>query len=138
MKQMPGSFFDTHVLLYLASDDPAKADRAEALVRDGGTIGVQVLNEIANVARRKMRLSWPDTRMFLDMVRGLLDVRPMTVAIHANGLDLSERYGFSTWDAVVVAAALDAGCDTLWSEDLHDGLSVAGTLRIRNPFNGAA
>jgi predicted nucleic acid-binding protein len=135
---MPGSFFDTNVILYLASDDLAKADRAEALIREGGTIGVQVLNEITNVARRKMRLDWPDTRMFLDMVRGLLTVRPMTVAIHAAGLNLSERHGFSTWDAMVVAAALDAGADTLWSEDMHDGLSVAGTLRIRNPFASIA
>jgi predicted nucleic acid-binding protein len=134
---MPGSFFDTSVILYLASDDPYKADRAEALVRDGGTIGVQVLNEMTNVARRKMRLSWPDTRMFLEMVRGLLDVRPMTVAIHAAGLNLSERFGFSTWDAMVVAAALDADSDTLWSEDMHDGLLVAGTLHIRNPFKPA-
>ena len=131
---MPGSFFDTNVILYLASDDLAKADRAEALIRDGGTIGVQVLNEITNVARRKMRLNWPDTRMLLDMVRGLLDVRPMTVAIHSAGLNLSERHGFSTWDAMVVAAALDADADTLWSEDMHDGMLVAGTLRIRNPF----
>jgi predicted nucleic acid-binding protein len=135
---MPGSFFDTNVILYLASDDLAKADRAEALIREGGTIGVQVLNEITNVARRKMRLDWPDTRMFLDMVRGLLTVRPMTVAIHTAGLNLSERHGFSTWDAMVVAAALDAGSDTLWSEDMHDGLSVAGTLRIRNPFASIA
>jgi len=135
---MPGSFFDTNVILYLASDDLAKADRAEALIREGGTIGVQVLNEITNVARRKMRLDWPDTRMFLDMVRGLLTVRPMTVAIHTAGLNLSERHGFSTWDAMVVAAALDAGSDTLWSEDMHDGLLVAGTLRIRDPFASIA
>ncbi len=135
---MPGSFFDTNVILYLASDNAAKADRAETLVRDGGMIGVQVLNEIAHVARREMRLSWPDMRMFLAMVGGLLNVRPMTVAIHAAGVDLSERYGFSTWDAMIVAAALDAGCDTLWSEDMHNGLLVAGTLRIRNPFSTAA
>ena len=55
---MPGRFFDTNVLLYLASGDGAKADRAEAVVAEGGAISVQVLNEAANVARRKMRLSW--------------------------------------------------------------------------------
>jgi predicted nucleic acid-binding protein len=62
---MPVSFFDTNVLVYLASGDPAKADRAEQVVGEGGAISVQVLNELANVARRKMRLSWTDTHAFL-------------------------------------------------------------------------
>ena len=62
---MPGSFFDTNVLLYVASGDPAKADRAEKLIGDGGTISVQVLNEIANVARRKMGMSWTETHTLL-------------------------------------------------------------------------
>jgi len=69
---MPGDFFDTNVLVYMASGRTAKADRAERLVRDGGIISVQVLNEIANVARRKMRLSWPETRAFLSLICGLL------------------------------------------------------------------
>ena len=60
---MPGSFFDTNVLLYVASGDRAKADRAEELIGAGGFISVQVLNEIANVVRRKMRLSWAGTHM---------------------------------------------------------------------------
>ena len=61
---MPGSFFDTNVLLYVASGDPVKASRAERLIGDGGTISVQVLNEITNVARRKMSMSWTETREF--------------------------------------------------------------------------
>jgi|SRR5271165_662677 len=75
---MPGSFFDTNVLLYVASGDRAKADRAEELIRAGGVISVQVLNEIANVARRKMGLSWSETRAFLSVIRGLLPVQPLT------------------------------------------------------------
>ena len=66
---MPGSFFDTNVLLYVASGDPAKARRAEALIGGGGRISVQVLNEIANVARRKMGMSWPETYSFLATIR---------------------------------------------------------------------
>ena len=61
---MPGSFFDTNVLLYIAGVDPAKADRAEELIDAGGTISVQVLNEITKVARRKMGMSW-DARVSL-------------------------------------------------------------------------
>ena len=79
---MPGSFFDTNVLLYIASGDPAKANRAEQLIGDGGTISVQVLNEIANIARRKMGMSWTETPAFLSMLRGLLLAQPLTIDIH--------------------------------------------------------
>ncbi|HEY5127655.1 MAG TPA: PIN domain-containing protein, partial [Bradyrhizobium sp.] len=97
---MPASFFDTNVLLYLASSDTAKADRAEAVLADGGSISVQILNELANVARRKMQMSWDETHAFLDMLRGLLTVNALTVEIHETGLRLAERYGFSIYDAM--------------------------------------
>ena len=58
----------------------------------------------------------------------------MTVETHETGLALTERYGLSVWDASVVASALEADCDTLWSEDMQDGLVVSGRLRVRNPF----
>ena len=131
---MPGSFFDTNVLLYLTSGDPVKADRAEELIGAGGTISVQVLNEITNVARRKMGPSWTETRAFLSMIRGLLPVQPLTIEIHETGRALAERYGLSTWDAMIAASALHADCDTLWSQDMQDGIVLDGRLRIVNPF----
>ena len=134
---MPGSFFDTNVLVYLASSDATKADRAEAAIAKGGTISVQVLNEVANVARRKMQMSWDDTHAFLNMLRGLLTVHPLTVETHETGLRLAERYGLSTYDAMIAASALQAGCDTLWSEDMQHGMVLDEGLRILNPFVGA-
>jgi predicted nucleic acid-binding protein len=134
MMQMPGSFFDTNVLVYIASGDPAKADRAEAIIGNGGVISVQVLNELTNVARRKMRLAWPDTRSFLSMLRRLLTVQPITVETHETGLALAERYNLSTYDAMIVASALQADCDTLWSEDMQHGMEFDEGLRIVNPF----
>ncbi|NYZ13279.1 PIN domain-containing protein [Azospirillum sp. RWY-5-1] len=131
---MPGSFLDTNILVYLASGDPEKADRAEHIVNQGGTISVQVLNELANVARRKMRLSWQDTGTLLSLIRALLTVHPLTLATHELGLALAERYGLSIYDAMIVAAALQAECDTLWSEDMQHGLEIDGGLRIVNPF----
>jgi len=131
---MPGSFFDTNVLVYLASDDAAKADRAEAAIAGGGAISVQVLNELANVARRKMKMSWSETHALLDTLRGLLTVHPFTVDVHDKGLELAERYGFAIYDAMIAASALDAGCDTLWSEDMQDGMKLDEGLRIADPF----
>jgi predicted nucleic acid-binding protein len=129
-----GPFLDSNILLYLASSDGAKADRAEQLLRDGGTVSVQVLNEVANVAVRKMRLSWPDTHDFIARIRDLLAVVPLTEQIHESGLRLAERYRFAIHDGMIVAAALEAGCDVPLSEDLQHGLMVDGRLKIINPF----
>ena len=131
---MPGNFFDTNVLVYLASRDPVKADRVEEIVERGGTVSVQVLNELSNVARRKMRLSWSETRNFLSKIRYLLEVQSITIEVHDIGLGLAERHGLSVYDAMIVASALESGCHTLWSEDMHDGLMINRRLRIANPF----
>jgi len=133
---MPGSFFDTNVLVYVASGNCAKADRAEAIISDGGVISVQVLNELTNVARRKMQMTWTETHGFLSALRGLLTVQPMTVDIHESGLALAERYTLSTYDAMIVASARHADCDRLWSEDLPHGMEFGQGLRVVNPFRG--
>ena len=131
---MPGSFLDSNIVLYLASEDLAKADRAQELVAEGGTISVQVLHEIANVSRRKMGLSWAETRNFLLMIRRLLEVKPITIEIHDVGISLAGRYQLSVYDSMIVSAALSAECDMLLSEDLQDGLLINGRLRVLNPF----
>ena len=131
---MPGSFFDTDVLLYVASGDPAKADRAEELIGAGGMISVQVLNEITNVARRKMGMSWAEPRVFLSMIRGLLPVQPLTIDIHETAVRLAERYGLSIYDATIAASALHADCDTFWCEDMQDRIVLDDRLRVVNPF----
>jgi predicted nucleic acid-binding protein len=131
---MPGSFFDSNVILYLASSHSAKASRVDELLEGPGTISIQVLNETANVLRRKHEMPWPALRAFLLELREGLDVLPVTIDIHEAGLRVAQRYGFATYDAMIVAAALSAECDTLWSEDLQDGLLVDQQLRIVNPF----
>ena len=86
------------------------------------------------MARRKMRMTWSETRALLSMTRTLLPVQPVTVKIHETGLELAERYGLSIYDAMIAASALHAECDTLWSEDMHDGVVIQDRLRIANPF----
>ncbi|MBI5016605.1 MAG: PIN domain-containing protein [Deltaproteobacteria bacterium] len=130
---MGEAFFDTNVLLYLLSEDARKADRAEEVVAGGGVISVQVLNEFASVAVRKLRMTYPEVRDALAPLRTLCAVEPLTPKIHDLGLDLAERFGFSVYDALIVASALQR-CDTLYSEDLQDGQRIDGHLVIRNPF----
>ena len=127
-------FFDTNVVLYLLSADTAKADRAEEMLALGGTISVQVLNEFVAVASRKLRMSWIEIREVLAQIRAVCAVEPLTVETHERALRIAERYGLSIYDALIVAAALLAKCQTLHSEDMQDGQVVERQLTIRNPF----
>lgn len=131
---MPASFFDSNVVLYLASPDTTKADRAENLLREGGAVSVQVLNEVANVTRRKLGFSWPQVITFLAELRALVEVEPLTVETHEGALWLSERYQLSFYHAMIISAALLAGSEILWSENMQHGLTVDGRLTVRNPF----
>jgi predicted nucleic acid-binding protein len=131
---MAGSFFDSNILLYIASNDAMKAERAEKLLSDGGATSVQVLNEIANVSRRKMRMTWPDTHSFLSMLRSLLSVHAITVETHETGLALAEAHRLSIYDAMIAASALQTGCNILWSEDMQHARVIDKRLRIINPF----
>lgn len=130
---MSAEFADTNVVLYLL-DDGSKADRAEEILGQGPRISVQVLNEALVNCRRKTDLSWEETGAFLAGVQSLCTVEDLTLQTHEVGRALAERYKFSVYDAMIVAAALIAGCTTLWSEDMHDTLLVEDQLRIVNPF----
>ena len=130
---MSAEFADTNVVLYLLDDGP-KADRAEAILAQGPRISVQVLNETLVNCRRKAGLSWEETATFLGGIRSLCPVEDLTSQTHDVGRALAERYGLSIHDAMIVASALMAGCTTLWSEDMQNGLLIEGQLRIVNPF----
>jgi predicted nucleic acid-binding protein len=126
-------FFDTNVLLHGLSEDAAKATASENVIRGGGVISIQVLNEFASAGRRKLGLSWDVLREILGEYRQNFTVVSLTLDTHERGLLLAERYQLNIYDGMIVAAAQLAGCTTLYSEDMHDGLVIDG-LTIRNPF----
>ncbi|HYM60837.1 MAG TPA: PIN domain-containing protein, partial [Thermoanaerobaculia bacterium] len=129
------AFFDTNVLLYAIGRDDERAEPAEALLAGGGIVSVQILNEFAAVAHRKLGMSWEEVAEALAAIRVLCPSPvPITVEIHEAALKISMRYGYNIYDALVVAAALSAGCGTLYSEDFQAGQVIGGRLRIRNPF----
>lgn len=128
------TFFDTNVLIYSASQDE-RTERAEALLSGGGIISVQVLNEFAAVAHRKLNMPWEDVAEALAAIKILCpEPVPITLQTHEAALQIAMRYRYHIYDALVVAAALDAGCTTLYSEDLQAGQVIDGRLTIRNPF----
>ena len=129
-----GRFFDTNILVYANSVGDSRAAIARQLLLDGGVVGVQVLNEFASVARTKLAMTWEDVRQAVDHIILLCpNPRPLTVEMHQQALRLSTRHGFSIWDSLIIAAAMEARCSVLLTEDLQHGQTVEG-LRIENPF----
>jgi predicted nucleic acid-binding protein len=131
-------FVDSNVVLYFLADDP-KTDAAEELLRRRPIISVQVLNEVVAVARRKLGMSWLEVREAIAIVRTLCPtVLPLDVATHADALRLAERYGHTIYDSLIIASALQARSEILWSEDMQHGMVIDGRLRIANPFRAAS
>lgn len=126
-------FFDTNIALYLLSADASKADRSEALLAEGGTISVQVLNEFVAVARRKHQAPWEGVRATLDALCTVCEVVPLTLPVHQAAVKIAERFGFTIYDATIIASAQAAGCTTLYTEDLQHGQRIDGLLVI-NPY----
>jgi predicted nucleic acid-binding protein len=127
------AFLDSNVILYATDNDGGKRSRSLELLDGGAIVSVQVLNEIANVLRRKHAYSWERIRSFTTDVTGKCDVVPISLATHERGLMYAERYRIGLYDAMIVASAALAACTTLYSEDMHDGLVIDG-LTIRNPY----
>ena len=127
------AFLDSNILIYAFSLD-ARAERARSLLK-GNVVGIQCLNEFVNVALRKLGLSWTEIAFALDRIERLCELEPtIDLALHRAGMGLAQRYRVSIYDALILAACLRAGCETLWSEDMQDGLVVEGAVTIRNPF----
>jgi predicted nucleic acid-binding protein len=129
------AFFDTNVLVYIVGQKDDRTAKAEALVANGGVVSVQVLNELASVSHRRLGMSWEEIGGALAAIRDLCPSPiPLTLDTHGAGLRIAAKYGFHFYDALIAAAALEAQCTTLYSEDFQDGQLLEGRLTVRNPF----
>lgn len=145
------SFLDTNILIYIlegkevfvgAALTPAeleanrKGDIALSLLAsDQVFVSVQVFNELCNVVLRR-KFDWEKAKTLLITLEALCAaVVPLTLEIHKKGLALRDKYQMQLFDAMLVAAALDAGCTIFYSEDMQDGQLIEKTLTIKNPFN---
>lgn len=134
------AFIDTNVLIYWV-DDSARADVVEHLLAQEVVISVQVLNEFANVLRRKRAMALPDVAALCATLIDTCDVVDLSVRTYQTALTLMARYNLSVYDANIVAAAALSDCAVLYTEDMQDGLNIklpgpasANALVIRNPF----
>lgn len=134
---MTRAFFDTNVIVYAFTDDP-KSSVAERLLQSGGVVSVQTLNELSNVLLRKQKRPWREIHAATEFVRDQCGaIVALDNALHRDGLRVAERYRLSIYDGMIVAAALAAECDILFSEDMHHGLVIDGRVEIVNPFRAA-
>ena len=127
------SFIDTNVLVYLVSGNASRAHRAEEIVAAGGVVSVQVLNEVASVASRKLRFTVAEIRELTTVIRAACRVVALSEETHDLGMEFAERHSLSIYDAMILASAQLAGCAVVLSENLQDGQRLS-SLRIRNPF----
>ena len=122
---------------FLAKTDPAAVGPGEALFRnlfEVHLIGVQTLNEFARVVAGKLGTPWRDVILRLQTIQQLCEPAiPLTLAVHQRGLRIAQAHGYHIYDALMLAAALEASCTVFYSEDMHDG-HVVGGMTIRNPF----
>ena len=131
---MSKPFLDSNIVLYLLSGDAEKADQAQALLEAGGVISVQVLNEVASVCLRKLKMPWQEVDALLLAVKAACEVLPLTLASHERAVEVAKRFKLAFYDANIVASALLSGAPVLMSEDMQSGLLIDG-LVIQNPFS---
>ena len=133
------SFIDTNVIIYLFDETSVEKSRtAEELIRQSlengsGCISYQVVQETLSIVTRKLKASPEEARQLLDnILEPLWRVNPSR-ALYRRGLELQSRYKYGFYDSLIIAAALDAGCEALYTEDLQHGQQIEG-LTIVNPF----
>jgi len=128
-------FVDSNVVLYTIGKDARKANIARSLMAEQPAVSVQVVSECVSVCLRKLSFTreqaYAFARTLMDRAEEVLSLEEPTVDQAAA---LAIRYQLSHWDALIVASALLAGCDTLYSEDLQHGQVFEDRLTVVNPF----
>jgi predicted nucleic acid-binding protein len=128
------NFFDTNILVYAVSNEGFRTDRSIEVLSEGGIISAQVLNEFTNATLKKMNRRWADVDQALKRVELVVsEIVPFTRETHQFAFRLARAHMLQWFDAVVLASALEAGCDTLYTEDFQGGRKF-GKLKIVNPY----
>jgi len=127
-------FADTNVLLYLLSEDDSRRLRAEEIFLAKPQISTQVVNEFAANCIRKAGKTREDATTLAMALLDCCTVQAVAASTVRKGLELCLRYQLSIWDALILSAAIEAGCNILLSEDMQHGQIIDQTLTIVNPF----
>jgi len=128
-------FIDTNVALYLIDlNDTHKKQTAISIVREVPFISPQVVFECLNVCMRKHKMDRESASLFVKWLSSVSLIQPENTSVVNTSLFVMNRYQLQPFDAKIVASALEAGCNILYSEDMQNGLVIENRLRIINPF----
>ncbi len=136
MKPMKDNcFVDSNICLYLLDDEGPKKEIAKAVLKTNPIISTQVINENVNVLFKKYRhLTTIEIVAHTKFLIHNCRVENIKILTINKALFIKEKYQLQWYDSLIVAAALQANCTTLYTEDMHHGLVIEGTLSIINPF----
>lgn len=129
-------FFDTNTLIYLYSEDePEKQRRSRKLIDDhSGIISMQVLNEFSSTLRKKFKFEYDVINSAIKELSASFTIVTQNLQTIFSAFDIGNRYGYSYYDCLIIATALEYGCSILYSEDFQNNQIIDDLLTIRNPF----
>lgn len=131
------AFADTNVVVYAFAKDEAKIAIAEGILEKQPTISVQVISELLNVCRTKLGMDLPTRhKLAAELIAGC-NIVSLDHRVVEKAMEIEAQTQISYWDALIVAAALLSGCDTLYTEDLETDRTFEGQLTVVNPFVAA-
>lgn len=133
------AFLDTNIIIYgYSQDEPEKQHRARECTQvNQSWISTQVLNETVNTLKRKFSLDYRQIGAVIDELSKQHQLAVVSLDTIRKALDIAQRYQYSYFDSLIIASALEVGCDRLYSEDLQDGQTIDNTLTLINPFRKA-
>lgn len=127
---------DTNILIYaFGKQDDARKQVAIEIITKCNIISLQVVNETIYVLQRKFKFPNPELEKVADFIKQNFVISDLNMNTLDQTLKIAETYGFSFWDSMMVAAALNNHCSILYSEDLHHNQIIDGRLQIINPFS---
>ena len=131
-------FFDTNIIVYLYSDDQVgKRTTIEQLLekKTHVTISTQVINEFAYVMIRKRKLAYSIIMKAIDELEAVFNVTHIDFQTIRYALKIADKHQYSYFDSLMIASAIESGCNIMYTEDLHDSHVIDRKLKIVNPFD---
>ncbi|MGE5341987.1 MAG: PIN domain-containing protein [Candidatus Omnitrophota bacterium] len=127
-------FLDSNIVIYSLGADKFKKEIAVDLLKKSPCISIQVVNEVVNISIKKLKMPNFDAYDIGRMLMNNCKTIPLTENIVLKGFVISQRYGFSFWDSLIVAAAIESECSVLYTEDLQHNQNIENKLIVRNPY----
>jgi len=127
-------FLDSNIIIYSPGMDKVKKRISVDLLKNSPYISIQVVNEVVSISIKKLKIPNSDAYNIGRVLLNKCKTVSLTESVVLKGFDLSERYGFSFWDSLIVAAALENECSILYTEDLQHNQSIENKLTIKNPY----